>query len=171
MMDSNFDRDVQVNSAFSFYGSLATDALLDYVTPKVEEVINKQLYPAYSYARIYYQNAEMARHTDRPSCQYSVTVCLDIDEEYGPWEIWMKDYHGEETPVYLNPGDGIIYNGTKLEHWRTPYKGARQTQTFLHYVDANGPYASNRFDTRPFLGLGREWRDENKLIQKHADDE
>jgi len=29
-----------------------------------------------------------------------------------------------------------------------------QAQVFMHYVDANGPYAEWKFDKRPLLGHG-----------------
>ena len=58
-----------------------------------------------------------------------------------PWPIFMED-----QPVDLNPGDACIYLGCDLKHWRKPFQGDWHLQTFLHYVDQNGPYAEYKFD-------------------------
>lgn len=118
----------------------------------MEVVVNKELYPTYSYARFYYNQAEMLIHKDRPSCEYSATACISNDKEYGPWEIWFEDLDGKHVDIYLEPGDILIYKGDILNHWRTPYQGQEQCQAFLHYVDKNGPYKNYKYDCRPCLG-------------------
>jgi hypothetical protein len=47
----------------------------------------------------------------------------------------------------------VVYKGMELLHWREEYTGIEQIQTFLHYVDQNGPHASYNFDQRKMLGL------------------
>jgi len=50
----------------------------------------------------------------------------------------------------------MIYSGCDLEHWRKPFKGTVCGQVFLHYNNANGPFAeTNKFDKRPMLGIPR----------------
>jgi hypothetical protein len=49
----------------------------------------------------------------------------------------------------------LVYNGTELNHWREEYQGSEQMQCFLHFVDANGPYADYKYDNRPMVGLSR----------------
>ena len=147
--------DSQVEKSFSWYGAYCFESLLDYMTPKMEELTGKSLYPTYSYARIYYNGAEMQRHLDRTSCQYSATITIEIDDT-GPWEIYMEDYSGEAHPLILNVGDICIYRGDKLKHWRDDYKGKKQIQAFLHYVDVNSEYATDKFDRRNLLGGERD---------------
>jgi alkylated DNA repair dioxygenase AlkB len=142
--------DIQVTNSFSYYSALCFEALSLQLQPLVEEVTGKKLYPTYTYARIYYNGATMAIHKDRPSCQFSATVNISIDEE--PWEIWFETLTGEHKAVKLYPGDMIVYKGDILNHWRDAYQGQRQTQAFLHYVDKNGPYRDYKFDQRPYLG-------------------
>jgi hypothetical protein len=48
--------------------------------------------------------------------------------------------------VNLKPGDGVIYRGCEIEHWREAYEGDYHIQAFLHYVDANGKYANYKGD-------------------------
>ena len=58
------------------------------------------------------------------------------------------------TPVYLNPGDMIVYRGEDIEHWREKFQGTRHAQVFLHYNDVNGPYGTNNlFDGRMSLAV------------------
>jgi hypothetical protein len=140
--------DNQTPDSYVNYGHSVTEALLLTIQPFVENFTNKKLYPTYSYSRIYYNGAVLEKHTDRPSCQYSATVCIDNDPE--PWAIFMG---GNE--VMLEPGDIVCYKGCEIEHWRERYQGRQQIQVFLHYVDQQGEYADFKFDGRPMLGLSR----------------
>lgn len=142
--------DNQVEKSFAYYALPGFEALLEMVRPLVENVTGKNLYPTYSYARIYYHGAVMDKHKDRPSCQYSATLTLDIDET--SWPIWFTDAQNITKPLTLNVGDMCIYTGDKLDHWREEYTGKKQIQVFLHYVDADGEYSLFRFDNRPMLG-------------------
>ena len=38
----------------------------------------------------------LKRHSDRPECQYSITLCLggEYDKQ---WPIWIQDYDGNES--------------------------------------------------------------------------
>jgi hypothetical protein len=144
--------DGQVNNAFSWYGVLCFESLLVNMQPVVQDITNKELLPCYSYARIMYAGAEMLKHKDRPSCEYSVTICISEDLN-NPYPIFMEGHDGEATAIHLAPGDMLVYKGTELNHWREAYKGAGQMQAFLHYVDAHGPYKHKKFDARPILGL------------------
>jgi len=147
-----FVGDNQVKNSFYWYSAYCFESLMITLQPMVEDIIGKSLYPCYTYARIMRKGAEMAKHKDRPSCQYSTTICLDEDPDY-PYPIFMENYEGKASEVYLSPGDMIVYNGTELNHWREEYQGKEQLQAFLHYVDANGQYKDFKFDKRPMLGL------------------
>jgi hypothetical protein len=57
--------------------------------------------------------------------------------------------------VELSPGDLVIYRGCDLAHWRETFsikEDAWHVQGFFHYVDANGPYASYKYDGRDTVG-------------------
>ena len=131
---------------FYWYGAYATESLLTTLQPTIERVVGKQLFPTYSYFRRYKNNASMKKHTDRPECEYSITLTLSVDPK--PWDIEM-----DGTPVSLDVGDACIYAGTHVEHERKIYHGNEQLQVFLHYVDVNGEYAHRKYDGRPQLGM------------------
>lgn len=146
--------DVQCPTSFSSYGVLCFEALLLLLLPLVEEQTGKELLPTYSYMRIYYKNSILEKHLDRPSCEYSATICISTTEK--PWDIFFKKKCDTEVCVSLNPGDLIIYQGQELEHWREKYDGSEQIQVFLHYVDKNGVNANLLYDKRPFIGIEKQ---------------
>ena len=141
-----FADDLVDQHCWGSYGVPAVEALMINLQSQVEDVAGVTLYPTYSYTRIYWQGASMRPHVDRPSCEYSVSMCIDIDPE--PWPIFMCG-----NSIILQPGDMVIYKGLEVQHWREAYTGNQQIQTFLHYVDASGPYADCKFDNRPVLGV------------------
>jgi hypothetical protein len=147
--------DGQVPYSFPHYSFYAFEALMVELQPAMETVIGKKLHPCYTYARIMYAGADMKVHTDRPSCQYSTTACIDYDTK-DPYPIYIKNYAGKTSAVIMEPGDMLIYHGTDLEHWREQYQGREHIQAFLHYVDARGKYKDYKYDHRPMLGLGAD---------------
>jgi len=137
--------DEQSPISFAFYSEVICDSLAVTLLPLIEEQTGLQLFPTYTYGRIYWKGSTLEKHTDRPSCQYSATLCIDVDPK--PWPIYM-----DGKKILLNAGDIAIYKGCEVEHWREPYTGNQQIQLFLHYVDANGIYKDFKFDKRTLLG-------------------
>ena len=142
--------DSQSPNSFSYYSSLHSEALLQFLKPTIEKITNMKLYESYSYSRNYYHGAILEKHIDRPSCEYSATICISKDTD---WEIFIENVDGVATGVELYPGDMIVYRGDLLHHWRNPYQGKTHRQLFLHYVDVNGKYQNCKFDGRPMLAL------------------
>lgn len=137
--------DGQVEKADSFYFN---ESLYDEVINtfhqraqvELERVTGKKLIPTYVYARIYKKGSELVRHKDREETEYSLTVNLNSSSKK-PWSIYFKEDGKEEVGCDLNSGDAVVYKGMELEHWRKPLGKRWHAQMFLHYVDANGPYA------------------------------
>jgi len=142
--------DGQSPNSFSWYSSIHSEAVLQFLKPTIEQITDTQLYESYSYARNYYRGAILEKHIDRPSCEYSATICISKDAD---WGICIENVDGDVAEIELYPGDMIVYRGDLLRHWRNPYQGKTHRQLFLHYVDANGKYQNYKFDDRPMLGL------------------
>ena len=142
--------DEQVPKAYSFHRTFCTESLLMTMLPFMEAQTNKKLYPTYSYGRIYFQDAVLEVHKDRPSCEYSATVAIETNGQ--PWEIYFQGLDGKVNSVLLNDGDLCIYLGTEVHHWREKFNGNKYMQLFLHYVDKNGPHSEWAYDKRPMLG-------------------
>jgi hypothetical protein len=146
------------------HGVPAFDRLLEELTPAVSAAAGKNLIPTYSYARMYVFGEELPKHYDRPACQYSVTLCLGMDGE--PWPIFMAkkadessgtpyklpsgetEYMLPSSSVSLGAGDGVLYLGMDMVHYRDAFSGQWQAQVFLHWVDADGPHADHKYDGR-----------------------
>ena len=89
----------------------------------------------------------MAKHTDREACEVSVSINLASTFD---WGLYITDLQGSTTKVITEVGDGVIYLGQQVEHWRDVLiteKPEFYIQTFLHYVKANGEYADFENDT------------------------
>jgi hypothetical protein len=113
--------------------------LLDIKLPLVEKESNLKLFPTYTYWRYYVFGATLSKHTDRPSCEISVTACI---KKYDNWPLII-----EGTEFELEEGDGLLYAGCDQEHGRPGiYEGEGMAQVFFHYVNKNGPYTGHAYD-------------------------
>jgi hypothetical protein len=99
--------------------------------------------------RIYVRGAELAKHTDRNSCEISATVPIEFESQNN-WPLCIE-VDGNVRKIELEPGDALIYKGIQIPHWREAFQGERQVQIFLHYVRKDGPYSEFKFDGRPQL--------------------
>ena len=141
--------------SYARYADPLVETILQNSLPHVEEVTGKKLFPTYSYARVYLDSGFLAPHTDRPSCEYSVTVNVACVGK--PWPIHMKPKGREPMAFYLDPGDAVVYKGCEVVHWREKADGTEVTAQFmLHYVDQEGPYVDQKFDRRGMLGAPKK---------------
>ncbi len=145
--------DKQCNNTYCCYSDFVMETLLLKLLPTIKKETKLDLVPTYSYIRLYKKGDVLKRHTDRPSCEISVTLNLGGDN----WDIFI-DPSGKKNKkgiaVSLEPGDMLIYKGCELEHWRKTFKGNTCCQVFLHYNNKNGQYKSNnKYDGRPMLGV------------------
>jgi len=139
------------------YGDICSETLLGILIDPLQKITQKKLCPTYSYTRLYTHGEILEPHTDRPSCQYSVTINFGGD----PWSIFMGEPNkgGFENgwsilgEITMKPGDGIVYMGEDLVHWRHKFKGDHCAQAFLHYIDVDGPhYPEYSYDGRKNIG-------------------
>jgi len=149
------------------YGDLTAETLLSQLEKPLSQIVQKNLCPTYSYSRLYVTGEALNIHKDRPACQYSVTLNIGGD----PWPIYYgvedsnsKDgiiFNGKKVKILneiiLKPGDGAVYMGEELLHWRDPFEGDHCVQTFLHYVDNdNEKYTKERYDGRQNIGFTKK---------------
>jgi hypothetical protein len=167
----------QCPGVYSCYGDPAMEALLLRRLDEMKKITGLNLIPTYAYWRLYKTGDVLKRHKDRPSCEVSTTLFLGHniqnlknrkkDWENYKWPMWVDKTGGfgnKGVPLYLEPGDMILYRGCEIEHWREPFLGENHAQVFLHYNNLNGPYGENMlFDGRPHLGLPPDFRDKEKL--------
>lgn len=132
--------DVQVPSAKCVSDhDIMFETLQERLWPFMEKTVGEQLSPTYSYARLYSNGDVLEKHTDRPACEVSMTLQLGRSHNYS-WPIYVGGQRFD-----LAEGDGVIYPGTTVKHWRNKCDGPEgyySGQVFLHYVRKNGPYAN-----------------------------
>ena len=145
--------DARSPGAWAAPGDLFIDGLLVDLLPFAEEVTGLKLFPTYSYFRVYKRGDILVKHTDRPACEITLTLCLGYQAE-GPWPLFFESPDGVFS-IELEPGDGLFYRGTEWSHWREPMNGELAAQAFLHYVDRDGPYAEWKYDKRAAIPFDR----------------
>lgn len=146
----NFEKEVSSiihGKSFSRYGDPKFKDIHYDVKNKLEMIMGEKLYPTYYFDRFYFPHTKMTKHVDREACEISVS--LNISQNLpGPWNLYF-DMGGEILDCATNPGDGVLYRGMEVPHWRDRMKGNKDSychQIFLHYVRADGYYLEYAFD-------------------------
>jgi len=174
----------QVYNAHSEYGDTLMETVAHFLLPHMKEKTGLDLCPTYTFFRVYRPGMDLGRHTDRPSCEISTTICLgynyvNTDPNYN-WGMYVdpvvnssvnqsggfKSNDNPGTMLAQTPGDAIIYRGCDIEHWRDKFEaapGSYQVQAFFHYINKDGDfYPELAFDRRKGLG----WRNNSNLSDK-----
>lgn len=139
----NIQGDLQAPNSHSMLNFMPFLRLLVEKVSQVSELLEEEVLPTYTYARIYKINSELLRHRDRPACEISLTLNLSKDAE---WPIHFQRPDKSETSVELEPGDAVMYLGCQSDHWREKFEGQECVQLFLHYVRSYGSKSWAFFD-------------------------
>ncbi len=145
-----FEKSTQVLRSLDEMGPVVGELFLENYRPIFEEITERKLLRTYAFWRIYKHGAVLPPHTDRPSCELSVSVTIKGSEENGAWPISFIDLNGEEHCLDLAPGSALILKGHECEHWRPTLQKGRHKQLFLHYVYEDGDYTAHEFDGRGY---------------------
>jgi hypothetical protein len=155
-------------AAFEIYGHHYKPMLyfLWGLTPVISSITGRDLLPTYDYFRIYREGDVCRVHSDRYSCEHSLSLTLDCSDGE-PWDLQIgkertepsskveEDFGAEPyASIAMRPGDAVLYKGVNHRHGRTaPNPNAWSAHLFLHWVDREGPYRDHAFDgkaeTRP----------------------
>jgi len=106
----------------------------------VGAIAREAIKPSYVYLASYLSGAELKKHTDREQCEFSISLCLDFSPEpqlATSWPIRLDTPQGTVT-VYQALGDGLVYRGVKVPHYRNVLADEHtSTSIFFHYVAEN----------------------------------
>jgi hypothetical protein len=106
----------------------------------VSDICAAPVKDSYCYLGCYEEGSVLERHKDRPQCVYNLSVVLDMqgrDGEPPPWPIYLE-IEGRAEAVLLDVGDGLLYSGTDVWHWRDALPaGQRAIVCFYHFVPAD----------------------------------
>jgi len=131
------------------------------LTPIVSELVGRPLLPTYDYFRIYRQGDVCRVHSDRYSCEHSLSLTL----AYSDGKRWPLDVGNDRVEptarvdedfgdapyasVAMEVGDAVLYQGVHHRHGRCqPNPNAWSAHLFLHWVDRDGPYRNMAFDAQ-----------------------
>jgi hypothetical protein len=130
------------------------------LTPIVSQLVGKDLLPTYDYLRIYRQGDTCRVHSDRYSCEHSLSLTLGYSDGRS-WDLQVErqrsepsarvdeQFSGDFGSVTMMPGDAVLYEGVHHRHGRTDRNPNRwSAHLFLHWVDRDGPYREHAFDGR-----------------------
>lgn len=137
------------------------------LTPIVSELTGADLLPSFDYFRIYPKGDVCRVHSDRPSCEHSVSLTLAYSDGK-PWDLQigtrpvddaasLTDDFGDEpfTSIAMQPGDAVLYRGVKRRHGRTePNPNSWSAHLFLQWVERGGAQMAHAFDAEL---LKAEW--------------
>jgi hypothetical protein len=127
-------QDICVKPAHSFFNLPFHTNFHEALTPIVGDILGKKLRQRYNYGRIYVAGSTLRKHTDRWSCEVSVSLTLDYDSETN-WPLYFSPCPNHiETPVELEVGDIALYKGPDILHWRDEFEGNTHTQLFFHWT-------------------------------------
>jgi hypothetical protein len=132
--------DVQSPRRYAIHNESVATFFHHQIASAVSAVVGEAIKPSYVYLASYLSRAELKKHIDREQCEFSVTLCLDFSPEpelATSWPIRLDTPEGT-VRVYQALGDGLVYRGTKVPHYRHVLaEGHTSTSIFFHYVPAN----------------------------------
>jgi hypothetical protein len=148
-------------AAFEVYGHVykPMNYFLWALTPAISRLTGRDLLPTYDYFRIYREGDICRVHSDRPSCEHSVSLTLDYSDGQ-PWPLQVARYSVDSlhplqedfgsrdySSISMEIGDAVLYQGVNYAHGRiTPNPNAWSAHLFLHFVERGGPHADEAFD-------------------------
>jgi len=132
-------------NAVCYYSPPFLADLFGLIGAHIRPLLAYDIVETYYYARLYGTGDQLGLHTDRGGCFVSVSVCLGYDfsplfPEGSAWPIGVlaEEADGAGRPVTfgLAPGEGVLYPGCAIPHWRDVFLGAHCGQAFFHWVPA-----------------------------------
>ena len=122
-----FGRD---GTSLNGYGEACADTVMYALRDKIEAVTGLELLPGFSFVRLYRKGEKLRRHIDRGANEINCTCQIQ-----GPsaWPLGVS-VDGEDILINQENGDGLIYKGLEIPHWRDEYAGDEHLQLILAYV-------------------------------------
>jgi hypothetical protein len=107
------------------------------ITELLNQIVPEPVKPSYTYLSTYRPGAVLPKHTDRPQCVWNLSLLVDTNPELdlsGAWPIYLE-VEGQVKEARLEMGDGVLYRGTEVPHWRNALPdGQTASLIFCHFV-------------------------------------
>lgn len=110
------------------------------LTGVVARIAGVPVKPSYVYIAAYQGGAELRAHTDRPQCEYSISLLVDFTPEpvgESPWPLLLDTEEGT-VAIHQRLGDALVYRGRRFPHRRARLSSEMTSTSILfHYVDVD----------------------------------
>ena len=123
--------DSYVVNTRSEYNPKGTIQVLEDMRGDVEKIIGKPIWPESTFNRVYLNGAELKAHRDRPYIDWTVSICLETDQDW-PLECFID---GKWQSFIAPPRHALLMPGMRILHRRSSFKGQRNTTLLLHYTE------------------------------------
>lgn len=149
--------EAQRNKSHGAYNFPPAVGIHRWIKNALNPVLDLKLQETYSFTRKYVRGASLSSHTDRPSCEISVTFPLRYKtDDNTPWKIWLNNEHNfcnynytsgqqwiktitQDThngiSLELEVGDVLLYQGPNVPHWRNTLCGDYSYHMFVHFIN------------------------------------
>jgi hypothetical protein len=108
------------------------------LTQAISEAVGARVEPSYSFVTAYEGGADLYPHTDRDPCEYTLSLSVDATPEPAAQVAWplYVETAGGSVAVWQHIGDGLLFRGRHLKHWRTRLPDDQTvTNILFHFVD------------------------------------
>jgi hypothetical protein len=118
--------------------------------PLVSRLVGVPVKATYSYFGGYVNGSSLPLHTDKPACEYTVSLCLAREPADAPWPILVQKKaepcvscggpkaHApradEMAALDWRPGGFGVFKGRHHSHMRDAFDGVHARYLLLHYV-------------------------------------
>ena len=135
--------DVQVSLRHAIHNDALSVYFHEQLAPLVSRIAGEPVKPSYVYSATYVEDAVLEAHTDRPQCEFTMSMQIGYEPmlktgESSPWALCLDDSQGNRVETFLANGDAMIYKGCELVHYRDAlFKNHQSTSVFFHFVPEN----------------------------------
>jgi hypothetical protein len=107
------------------------------LTDVISAIVGQRVRPTFSYFTSYRPGSDLKPHRDREQCHYAMSVLLDHGQpdDVSSWPIYVQPPGSPSAiPVYAGLGDGLLYFGVEVLHYRYTLTEGYSTLWFLFWV-------------------------------------
>ena len=118
--------------------------------PLISRLVGVPVKATYSYLSGYVNGSALPLHTDKPACEYTVSLCLSKEPPDAPWPILVQKKmepcvscggpkahalrDADAVELEWPPGGFGIFKGRQHAHARAAFDGRHAHFLLLHYV-------------------------------------
>jgi len=128
--------DAQVSNRYGQHNEVMARYFHHQFTAFLDRIAGEPIKPSYTYVSAYRAGAMLRAHVDRKQCEFTLSLVIDGEDAEcsSPWPLWLNASQGK-VALTQRTGDGVLFRGCELPHWREPSATPRDSTILLfHYV-------------------------------------